>query len=204
MFPPVIRLLLHGCPPAIRRAVSLGVVDPVNGQSELKAGPHVINEVFKGHPPLANGNTFRSIKAKRRMPFVEAALLHSPPNPVEFRAYLIETLSDKPSLSSLGGGQTSARLHISSVQVRDSGNFYLSTITPAHPKIPFDICISGQPKWVNGHKSAKSFTGKIIALCVKITNYLLSHIASSFRVVVSASLQPNTAVGRAHFYLRTH
>jgi len=64
---PVVGLLLAGRPAAVRRAISLVIVDSIKRQSR-RAFTHVSKEVFKHLPPLANSDTtlrvvFRFLRA---------------------------------------------------------------------------------------------------------------------------------------------
>jgi hypothetical protein len=195
---PIVALLLHGGPAAIRWAVSLGVIDPIHRQAKFKTWTHVVNEVFKFHPPVADGDTFSAVETVSGVTPLKTPEFYSFPDFVELYPYIIKSSPNKP-LPSFSFTQAPTGLYISSIKISNTGNLIPSTVTRTKPIVPLQFSVTRHPKRVNGLKKAKLLASNLLALLVKLADDALSHKTSSFRWLVSASMQPNTALGRAHF-----
>ncbi len=169
----VARLFGWSCPTAIRFFVIPVVVNAIYCQS-WRRFTHVVTEVFKRQPSLANANTAPSVTLVTGVSFAGASCAKAVPDIVERGA-----ASAMPMISF----SAPARFRVSSVKISTWNVFGGSALASAFPVQTVSEAFRGNLK---NRQSAKLESAKVFRVGVQFVRIGCSHLSLLVRLVVRA------------------
>lgn len=144
------------CPFAVAFAVIFVIVNPVNGKSFHKTGFHIIPEIFKFEPPLADFYAPIKVTPFRLFVFWAATPKHSSPPTINWMPFVSERISVAyVYIRKLFGFQTPTRFGCSPNYGVSAEFDDFPTIALEHPCGSFPAITENMTGSVHGHQPAK-------------------------------------------------
>jgi hypothetical protein len=180
-------------PTAIFFAVRSVCILPVKSKTFFISGDHIPFKDAEIFPFLTNNNAAPSVTGEAGVLRISASRQHRSPCSVQNGSFLSVRILIE---------ETSASFCSTMNQVVSHYRFTVPTFTLANPRISPRLSWDSLRLFYGG-KFSKFLSRYTLAAWSFLTKTDFSHKTSFFRWLVSASMQPNTALGRAHLYIFT-